>query len=81
MKYEDMHEQVCYAILDKSSISYPGRTGSTNPFHSNDLGDKVYQHGGELLSAYIRGNDEQILNIMKKLCHDEIESIVDLVWG
>lgn len=81
MKYEDMHEYVCDAIMDKSSISYPSRRGSTNPYESNDLGDKVYMHGGKLLQAYIRGDDKEILNIMKCLCHEEIESIIDLVWG
>jgi hypothetical protein len=81
MKYEDMHEYVCDAIMDKNSISYPNYRGSINPYESNDLGDKVYQYGGQLLQAYIRGDDQQILNIMKKLCNDEIESLIDLVWG
>ena len=81
MKYEDMHEHVCDAIMEKTSISYPNRSGSTNPYHSNDLGDKVYEHSGQLLQAYTRGDDQEILNIMKKICHDEIESIIDLVWG
>ena len=81
MKYEDMHEYVCDAIMDKSTISYPNYRGSINPFNSNDLDDKVYQYKGELLQAYIRGDDQQILNIMKKLCNDEIESLIDLVWG
>jgi hypothetical protein len=81
MKYEDMHEHVCDAIMDKDSITYPNRRGSTNPYHSNDLGDKVYEHSGQLLQAYIRGDDQEILNIMKYICHQEIESIIDLVWG
>ena len=81
MKYEDMHEYVCDAIMDKSTINYPNYRGSINPFNSNDLDDKVYQYKGELLQAYIRGDDQQILSIMKKLCYDEIESLIDLVWG
>ena len=39
MKYEDMHEYVCDAIMDKSTISYPNYRGSINPFNSNDLDD------------------------------------------
>ena len=81
MNFEQLHEQVCDAILEKQSINYPSRRGSVNPFFSNDLGDKVYSYSGELLQAYIRGDDEQILSIMKKLCNDEIESTVDLIWG
>lgn len=81
MHHAQLHEQVCDAILEKQHISYPGRVGSTNPYFSNDLGDKVYGYSGQLLQAYINGDDEQMLNIMKKLCNDEIESIIDLVWG
>ena len=81
MNHAELHEQVCDAILENQSISYPNRRGFINPYSSNDLGDKVYEYSGQLLQAYIRGDDEQILNIMKKLCNDEIESTIDLIWG
>lgn len=81
MDHAQLHEQVCDAILEKQHISYPGRVGSTNPYFSNDLADKLHEHSGAILTAYINGNDEAILNIMKKLCNDEIESLIDLVWG
>ena len=81
MNYEDMHELVCDAIMDKTSLNYPGRIGRVTPFDSNDLDDKVFEYKGLLLQAYIRGDDQEILKIMHKLCDKEIESIIDLVWG
>ena len=81
MDYAEQHEQVCDAILENQSISYPCSRGSVSPYSSNDLADKLHEHSGDLLRAYILGNDEQILSIMKKLCNDEIESIIDLIWG
>lgn len=81
MNYEDMHELVCDAIMDKSSLNYPGRQGRVTPYDSNDLDDKVYEYKGQLLQAYIRGDDQEILKIMHDLCNREIESIIDLVWG
>ena len=82
MTYEEQHEQVCEAIINKDSLSIGGhRNWSTTPFFHNDLGDKLHDYSGEMLVAYINGDDEQMLKIMKKLCNDEIESIVDLIWG
>ena len=81
MEYSDMYDTMCDAIINKDKLSYPCRRGSIDPFNSNDLGDKVHEHSGELLSAYIRGDDKQMLIIIKKLCYDEIESLIDLVWG
>lgn len=82
MTYEEQHEQMCDAILNKDSLSIGGhRTWSTTPFFHNDLADKLHDHSGAILVAYINGDDETILNIMKKLCNDEIKSLVDLVWG
>ena len=81
MTYEEMHEFICDSILYKNSLNYNNGRGSVTPFHSNDLGDKVHEFSGQLLTAYIQGNDQEILNIMKKLCNDEIESLIDLVWG
>ena len=81
MNYEEMHEYVCDAIMDKSSISYPTSQGRITPYDSNDLDDKLYEYKGQVLQAYIRGDDQEILRIMKKLCSDEIESIIDFIWG
>ena len=81
MNYEEMHEYVCDAILDKDSIRYNNGHGSITPFFSNDLGDSVHEFSGQILSAYIHGNDQEILDVMRKLCAKEIDGIIDLVWG
>jgi hypothetical protein len=78
--YEELHEQVCNAIMDKDSISY----GALNkyrltPFDSNDLSDKIYEKSGLILQAYIKGDDEAILALVKDACRSEIDSIIDLI--
>lgn len=77
--YEELHEFVCDSILDKDSIVYNNGRGQLTPYFSNDLGDKLHELSGQVLSAYILGNDEEILKIMHKLCEQEIDSIIDLV--
>ena len=78
--YEDLHEQVCDAILNNTKLSYGALNNfHTSPFESNDLGDKVYEKSGLLLRSYIRGDDAAILAIMKQLCQEEINSIIDLI--
>ena len=78
--YEDLHEQVCDAILNNTKLSYGALNNyHTSPFESNDLGDKVYEKSGLLLRSYIRGDDAAMLAIMKQLCQAEIDSIIDLI--
>ncbi|MFM2015634.1 MAG: hypothetical protein RIQ51_1124 [Bacteroidota bacterium] len=78
--YEDLHEQVCDAILNNTKLSYGALNNyHTSPFDSNDLGDKVYEKSGLLLRSYIKGDDEEMLAIMKHLCKQEIDSIIDLI--
>ena len=79
--FEEMHENVCEAILNKDSMRYDNGHRSLTPFFSNDLADKLHDLSGQVLVAYIQGNDEEMLKIMKKLCNDEIESIIDFLWG
>lgn len=80
MTYEQLHEEVCDAILNKSQVKYGALNQFTiTPHDSNDLDDKVYSHKGELLTAYINGDNERILAIMTKLCAQEIDSLVDLI--
>lgn len=82
MTFEEQHEQMCEAIINRDSLNIGGRhTWTLTPFSNNDLADKLHEHSGAILTAYIHGDDEAILNIMKKLCNDEIESLIDLVWG
>ena len=79
--FEEMHENVCEAILNKDSMRYDNGHRSLTPFFSNDLADKLHDLSGQVLIAYIQGNDEYLLQIMQKLCSEEIDSIIDLVWG
>lgn len=80
MTYEQLHEEVCDAILNKSQLKYGALNKFTiTPFHTNDLDDKVYEYKGQILAAYINGNDEEIIAIMKKICDQEIDSLVDLI--
>jgi len=75
-----------YAILDaiknNDSLSYGnGGKYSIKPFESNDLGDKVYAVSGQLLIAYAQNDNDAIVRIMRKLCEDEVESLIDLIYG
>ena len=81
MNYSEKHEFVCDSILDKNAIKYFRVQGSVTPYYSNDLGDKVDRVSGPILSAYIRGDDQEILKIIQALCDQEIDSLIDLVWG
>jgi hypothetical protein len=77
--YEELHEFVCDSIVDKTPVAYNNGRGQLTPFYSNDLADKLHDLTGQLLVAYILGNDEDMLKIMHKVCAQEIDSIVDLV--
>ena len=80
MDYQQIHENVCDAILNKSKLKYGSLNQFTiTPFFSNDLDDKIYEVKGEILAAYINGDNEKILAIMHKLCNKELDSLVDLV--
>jgi hypothetical protein len=83
---EEMDEiEMQYAILDaiknNDSLSYGnGGKYSIKPFESNDLGDKVYAFSGQLLIAYAQNDNDAIVRIMRKLCEDEVESLIDLIY-
>ena len=78
----DMEYEIHQAIKNNDSISYGmGDKFSIKPFESNDLGDKVYEYSGQLLLAYIQNDNEAIVRIMRKLCEDEIQSLIDLIYG
>ena len=78
----DMEYEIHQAIKNNDSISYGmGDKFSIKPFESNDLGDKVYEYSGQLLLAYIQNDNEAIVRIMRKLCENEIESLIDLIYG
>jgi hypothetical protein len=83
---EEMDEiEMQYAILDaiknNDSLSYGnGGKYSIKPFESNDLGDKVYAVSGQLLIAYAQNDNDAIVRIMRKLCEDEVESLIDLIY-
>lgn len=80
MDYQQIHEDVCDAILNKSQLKYGALNQFTiTPFFSNDLDDKIYEVKGEILAAYINGDNEKILAIMHKLCDKELDSLVDLI--
>lgn len=83
---EELMQFVKDAIVKRERLTFHQNMGSTHqrscvPYDSNDLGDKVYQHGGDLLSAYIMQDDAELLRIMKMLCQQEIDSIYDLAYG
>jgi hypothetical protein len=78
--YEELHEQVCDAIMNKDSLSYGALNKySITPFDSNDLGDKVWEKSGLMLQAYIKGDDATLLALIKDTCRLEIDSIIDLI--
>ena len=78
----DMEYTVLDAIKNNDSLSYGmGGKYSIKPFESNDLGDKVHAVSGQLLLAYSQGDNDAILRIMRKLCEDEVESLIDLIYG
>ena len=80
MNYQEIHENVCDAILNKGQVKYGALNQFTiTPFFSNDLDDKIYEVKGEILAAYINGDNEKILAIMHKLCDQELDSLVDLI--
>jgi hypothetical protein len=83
---EELMQFVKDAIVNRKRLTFHQSMGSMHqrscvPYDSNDLGDKVYQHGGALLSAYIMQDDDELLRIIKMLCQQEIESIYDLAYG
>ena len=78
--YEELHEQVCDAIMNKDSLSYGALNKfSITPFDSNDLADKVWENSGLMLQAYIKGDDQALLAMLKTACRAEIDSIIDLI--
>jgi len=78
--YEELHEQVCDAIMNKDSLSYGALNKfSITPFDSNDLADKVWENSGLMLQAYIKGDDQALLEMLKTACRAEIDSIIDLI--
>ena len=81
MSNVDMEYEVLEAIKNNDSISYGNGKYSIKPFESNDLADKVHEFSGQLLLAYAQGDNDAILRIMKKLCEDEVESLIDLIYG
>jgi phosphate uptake regulator len=83
---EELMQFVKDAIVKRERLTFHQNMGSMHqrscvPYDSNDLGDKVYQHGGDLLSAYIMQDDAELLRIIKMLCQQEIDSIYDLAYG
>jgi len=77
----DMECTVLEAIKNNDSLRYGiGDKFSIKPFESNDLGDKVHAVSGQLLLAYAQGDNDAILRIMRKLCEDEVESLIDLIY-
>lgn len=78
----DMQYEIYKAIQNNDSLSY-GNNGkyTIKPFESNDLGDKVHAVSGQLLLAYAQNDNDAILRIMRKLCEDEVESLIDLIYG
>lgn len=78
----DMEYTVLEAIKNNDSLNYGiGGKYSIKPFESNDLADKVHEFSGQLLLAYAQGDNDAILRIMRKLCEDEVESLIDLIYG
>lgn len=78
--YAELHEQVCDAIMERTSLKYGALNKySVTPFDSNDLGDKVYASSGLILQAYIKGDDAELLKIIKNACTAEIDAIIDLI--
>jgi hypothetical protein len=83
---EELMEFVKDAIVKRERLTFHQNLGSIHqrscvPYDNNDLDDKVYQHSGALLSAYIMNDDAELLRIMKMICQQEIESIYDLAYG
>ncbi len=83
---EELMQFVKDAILKRERLTFHQNMGNMHqrscvPYDSNDLDDKVYQHSGALLSAYIMNDDAELLRIMKMICQQEIESIYDLAYG
>lgn len=82
LTWEEERQLLEEAIVNQKKLNYGVRNQFTvNPFESNDLGDKVYQHSGDLLTAFINDDDATILRIMKKMCVDELDSLHDLIYG
>ena len=78
--YEDLHEQVCDAIMNKEKLSYGALNKySVTPFDSNDLSDRVYLYSGLMLQAYIKGDNETLLALIKEACSKEIDALIDLI--
>lgn len=78
--YEELHEQVCDAIMNKDSMSYGALNKYTlTPFETNDLDSRVWENSGLMLQAYIKGDDATLLALIKDACRTEIDSIIDLI--
>ena len=83
---EELMQFVKDAIVKRERLTFHQNMGAMHhrscvPYDSNDLADKVYEHSGALLSAYIMQDDAELLRIMKALCEQEILSIFDLAYG
>jgi hypothetical protein len=82
LTWEEKRQFLEDAIVKQERMTYGVRNQfSITPFESNDLGDKVYQYSGELLTAFINNDNETILRIMRNLCTAEMDSLHDLIYG
>ena len=80
MEYAQLHEEVCDAIVNGEVLRYGNRKQYTHsPMTENDLYDKIQPVSGQILRAYILGDNERILAIMHRLCESEIDSMIDLI--
>ena len=82
LTWEEERQFLEDAIVKQERMTYGVRNQfSITPFESNDLGDKVYQFSGMLLTAFINDDKQEMLKIMNFLCSKELDSLHDLIYG
>lgn len=82
LTWEEQREIIEKAILNQERLTYGLRNQfNITPYESNDLGDKVYKHSGELLTAFINDDKDAVMQIMCKICFKELDSLHDLIYG
>jgi hypothetical protein len=76
---DDFKEQVIEAIKNGEKINYGSRKQFTIDPADSDLYDKVVMTQKQMMVAYVKGDDKELLRLIKAACSMEIDSMTDLI--
>lgn len=78
-EFDENRQTVIKAINSNACLTYA--KGRTLDPADGDLYDRISGIQKKIMVAHLAGDDKTILALVKKACDDEIDSVVDLIWG